>query len=173
LKYGPTAAVNDDLISSLQTGYSSLIEVSYSPVYYQFQDWNGNIFVTSMLNITNENQNGIGYVLYPTGGCQNFQYAPADPSLSSRSVVVYVNGGQMDKSASVGSDDYQGRVYAKPDSYLEITSNSTIVYTTTYVRFCNDTCADSSRGGATIPIGSAIFFINYCYSATDTIALSL
>jgi hypothetical protein len=167
MKFGSTASVDAATTSILYTGWSSLNTVTYSPVYYQILDESNNVLVTSSFTITNENQNGIGYVLYPTGGCQNFQYAPTDPSLSSRSVVVYVNGGQMDKSASVGSD-YQGRVYAKPDSYLQITSNSTIVYTETNVNFCNDTCASSITGGATIPIGSAIFFINYYYSTPST-----
>ena len=168
LKYGPTSAVDESVTSSLYTGYSMKSTVSYSPVYYQIIDEdNDNILVTSTLTITNDNMNGIGYVLYPSGGCQHFQYAPTDPSLSSKSVVVYVNGAQMDKNASVGSA-YQGRVYAKPNSYLQITSDSTIVYTETNVNFCNITCVYSPPGGATIPVGSAIFFINFYYETTST-----
>jgi hypothetical protein len=41
------------------------------------------------------------------------------------------------------------------------------VYTETNVNFCNDTCASSITGGATIPIGSAIFFINYYYDISS------
>jgi hypothetical protein len=167
MKFGSTASVDASTTSILYTGYSSLNTVTYSPVYYQILDESNNVLVTSSFTITNGNQNGIGYVLYPTGVCQNFQYAPTDPSLSSRSVVVYVNGGQRDKSVSVGNN-YQGRVYAKPDSYLQITSDSTIAYTDTYVGFCNETCAYSYRGGANIPKGSAIFFINYYYDISST-----
>jgi hypothetical protein len=166
LKFGSTPSVDQGTISLLYTGYSSPNTVSYSPVYYQILDENNNLLVTSTLTITNDNMNGIGYVLYPTGGCQHFQYAPTDSSLSSKSVMVYVNGAQMDKNASVGSA-YQGRVYAKPNSYLQITSNSTIVYTDTNVNFCNVTCAYSFSGGATIPVGSAIFFINFYYTTTS------
>jgi hypothetical protein len=161
------SSLSDDGASGMTSGYSIVRSVSYSPVYYQILDANHHLFVAATLTISNENMNGIGYVSYPKIGCQHFQYAPTDATLSSHSVVVYVNGADTDKAVYVATD-YQGQVLAQPNSYLEIPDPSEIIYSETYIQFCNGSCVSTSPGSATIPIGSAIFFVNYFLNNIST-----
>jgi hypothetical protein len=161
------SSLTDDGATGIYAGVTIVRSVSYSPVYYHILDGDNNLLVSSMLTITNDNMNGIGYVSYPNGGCQHFQYAPTDPTLSSRSVVVYVNGANQDKNAYIGAVE-QGLVPAQPNTFLEITDISQIEYSVTNVRFCNTSCVSSATGSATIPVGSAAFFVNYMSSNTSS-----
>jgi hypothetical protein len=116
-RYGssPNALVTDDGASGLYPGYSLRKSVSYSPIYYEIVDGNNIVVVSSVLTVTNNNLNAIGWISYPNIGCQHFQYSPTDMTLSSRSVVVFINGAEKDKTALIGTT-VQGQVFAQPNT---------------------------------------------------------
>lgn len=144
-------------------GGNTHFEVSYSTLYYQFFDINNTLLVSSSLTMTTDNINAIGYVLDPSGSCQDFQYSPTDTWLNSQSVMVFLNAAKDGKSAYIGTD-YQGYVPPTPGSSLQITSPTAFYFPEIEIKFCNSTCASASTGEVNIPLGSALFYMNYIYN---------
>lgn len=167
LQYGEQSTSLTSTSFTITTGISTYISISYSSFYYEIRYSNNTLITSSYLNLINNNLNAISYLQYPSIGCQLFQYNPNDITLSSYSVIIYVNGGLQDKYSYVG-DSLQGFVEPKPNTYLQILNKNSTYYSVTQVKFCNTTCAYTLTGSANIPVGSALFFFNYYYSTTST-----